>query len=412
MQRTLFYYLSLFPLTYLALSAVFPMLRTIPFYNQTMALSVICWFSLTILTFPDFYLRRLQYSAIAFLYISYTIFIPYLVNNMEVGNRYMMYTQIPMFYIAFELNRSFGRNRDNIKIILFTLPFGLFTMVKTLYAYRSNEFASRAAKIMDEQGFELVRSGIGGYEYIYFLVFIFAIMLLLNPEVKRLAHLRKYSLYSAMIFVVFAHIYLSRFALAFLMALGILFFKYSPSIKNIRVLVFYLFLGVLGVFFSMEIVLFLIEQLLALLGENQISEKLIEIQIFIQQGYMNTYLFSRYENYSFSLSAISQFPILGASLAAHGNLKDYIFEAGNHSHVLDTMAYFGVLISMFQVYIYVEPFNRMTKRFGGHRTMIQLVIALFIILAVLNNISPSIGYAVYFIMPTIMERIRQENMEI
>ena len=111
-----------------------------------------------------------------YVYIIYTVVISYVAGNGNIGNRFFELSQLPVFYLAFENNRKLGRNKDNIKILKWLLPFVLFTCFQTLNAYRTNPYISRALKSSLGLGTEYMAQGVGGYEFIYFLIFVVCIL--------------------------------------------------------------------------------------------------------------------------------------------------------------------------------------------------------------------------------------------
>src|SRR5699024_270091 len=82
-------------------------------------------------------------------------------------------------YIVFEYNKIHFSNVLNRNIVLITLFFSLITLIRTGLALIQNPQVSRSLKATGEYSEALYRSGIGGYEFIYFLVIMVPILMLL-----------------------------------------------------------------------------------------------------------------------------------------------------------------------------------------------------------------------------------------
>ena len=83
---------------------------------------------------------------------------------------------------------------------------------------------------------------------------------------------------------------------------------------------------------------------------------------------------------------------------------------GQHSQVLDTFALFGIFIGILQLYILFKPFHIYLKDANIYlSSFAEVVVLLFFIQVTINNITPSIGFAVYFIFPTTFNYIKFSN---
>ena len=78
-----------------------------------------------------------------------------------------------------------------------------------------------------------------------------------------------------------------------------------------------------------------------------------------------------------------------------------IINLGNHSHLLDTFAIYGLGFGILQVYIYIIPLlTRINKINGYYESQAILICIVFFMFFTLNVMTPSVGFAVYFIYPT------------
>ena len=139
-----------------------------------------------------------------------------------------------------------------------------------------------------------------------------------------------------------------------------------------------------------------------------VTQKLIEIKSFISSSNMDIFIYHRYLNYSYSFSLFLDHPLFGAISAPSLGPKIDVFAHGNHSHFFDTTAYYGIFVLVLQLYVYSFPIIELLRKYQIYRSTIITGYILFIILVVLNNITPSIAFAIYFVTPTMIEYYDRE----
>ena len=162
----------------LGLFSFFPFIRAISFFNQLWSVLLMILVASIFLTSKRS--RILKPSRLTFFivfYIIYTIGVSFISGNLSITNRFIELSQIPMFYLAFEHNRKLGRNMNNFRIIKLLSPFIIITCILTLKEYTITPYISRMIKTGAVEGREIMASGVGGYEFIYFIVFIFSILI-------------------------------------------------------------------------------------------------------------------------------------------------------------------------------------------------------------------------------------------
>jgi len=121
---------------------------------------------------------------------------------------------------------------------------------------------------------------------------------------------------------------------------------------------------------------------------------------------------ARLNVYQESISIFINNPIFGIifyPLAV--NASGELIAFGQHSQILDTLALFGILIGLLQLYIYVKPLkDRITVGLKKYDIFAITIMISFLIVSVFNNVTPSIGFAVLFIYPTISEIIKKQKL--
>ena len=363
-----------------------------------------------LLSSPKYILLPTLHRLSIYVYILYTVLFAYLSNNADIGNRYIELSLIPIYYMAYEKNKLFGRSRDNRILIILLTPFVFITNFTTLNAYRVNPYISRAAKKQYDYGVEHLKTGIGGYEFIYFLVFVFMILTFFIYKNNKIINKKQTTVLLIVLSVFAVTIIYSNYTLALLMLIMIIIIRLLfPRFNNIHYLFLWLVLLIVFVMFSNEIILFILKALQSVLGDTRNAAKILELKYYIETNYMDSSLFSRYSVYIYSIEAFIHHPIFGTLATSQENIFKNVARFGNHSQLLDTFAFYGLGIGVLQLYIYLKPIkSRIVKINGSFDSLPILLMLLLIILITLNVMTQSIGFAIYFISLTIDDWIKEK----
>lgn len=407
-KRSIFQILSLIMIYFLAVSSIFSPLRALTYYNLLWAFCIVGWFALTALDNPRYVFNLTIYKFAIYFYVIYTVAFAYLTNNGPIGNRFFQLAQLPLFYMAYEKNKLSGWDKDNRILIALSTPFILITCYLTLNAYRINPMISRAVKKQYEIGVEYMKMGIGGYHFIYFLVIAFAILLFFIFNKYRPIN-RKLKILGIGVLLVFAmNIILSNYSLAFLILIVIVFMRIFFSRINVKTVFFYSLPIAILLFFSNQILLLFLDNLQSLIRGSLNASHILELKYYLSSGYLGNAMYSRYEVFNYSIQSFIHNPIFGT--LADPNIIVGVAIYGNHSQIFDTFAFYGLGIGVLQLYIYLTPIKeRIVNVNGSYEGLPLLIMLLMIILFTLNNATPSIGFALYFIFPTVYDWIHREN---
>ena len=323
-------------------------------------------------------------------------------NNGPIGNRYFELAQIPIFYWTYQKNKLIGRNKDNRLIIKGVIPFILISCFLTFKAYLVNPHSIRAAKQKYESGIELMQMGVGGYNLVYFLVILVAIMIYVyfntNVKIRNKYRFLHFVIFTSSIIIII----ISNFTTALLLLIFMFACFFFPKKINFkRILLFFIFPMFLLLIFSNHILVLLLDKLSQLLVGSLNASRIIEIKRFLVNNEIGFSILSRYETYYYSLQAFLNYPLFGSLIASPGDPFYNVAGLGNHSHFIDTFAFFGVGIGLIQLYIYLHPIKLRLKKINGlYDRSIMIIMLILIIILTLNVAMPSIGFALYFIFPT------------
>lgn len=411
-RRTLLYKFSLFLIWCLAVLSIFSPLRAFPYFNQLWTVCILGWIAVTILDSPKYIFRPSAYRLSVYVFLIYTITIAYITNTAAIGNRFFELAQIPLFYMAYQKNKLFGWGKDNLRIIAWVIPFVLITSYLTIKTLLTNPWASRGSgNVKVSDGIELVQKGVGGYFFIYFLVFAFAILLFILFNKKHLFEF-KYKIIDFFVLFMFAvNIILSNYTTALMLVILSILIRFFGS----RLLGKYKVIYLLGFFIFFVFSTFLLNSILNYLAEFLVGSsnaaRLVEIQKFLFSNEIGQSSAARVNVFNESIQAFFHNPIFGiiintSSVSQIGKLQGL----GNHSQILDTFALFGFGIGMLQLFIYLKPIFGRIKNIDGSFSVLSITILLLLcILFTINTATPSIGFAVYFIFPTAYDWIQKNS---
>ena len=391
---------------FLAVGTIFSPLRMIGGYNQLMAILLIMLMVLLALQSYRLKPKHTLFNILVYIYIIYTTVFPYLVSAISIGNRYLHLSLMPIFYLAYVRNKDMGQVSTNYIIILLVSPFIVLSSIFTIKAYQSNDYASRAAKHVDQEGLDLLASGVGGYELVYFMLFI-AIIALFTVNRKTLLNINFTNVIIVVVLFVSTYIIvksnytIAAYLLYISLSLRILLYKITTARLIIAATILLFTVG-----FISTLVPIIFDLLYAFSFSNAAIIKLLEVEAFINSNYMGEAIFNRYSVYSYSYNAFVENPFWGALVDEKYQIAKY----GNHSQTLDTFAFFGVGIGILQIYIYTKPLIGRLKHPKCVNDLLPYVILFsFCMVMTFNVLTTSIGFAVYFICMIYYDYINFSN---
>ncbi|MBV1911777.1 MAG: hypothetical protein KUG78_20965, partial [Kangiellaceae bacterium] len=237
-KRGSFYLISLCIIYVLAVMSFSPPIRALPFFNYLWPFLMMLWLFAVLLSNPRFFTKPDTHQLVTYLFFLYTIFIAFAAGNGFIGNRFLEYFQIFIFYWAYRFNEKNNRQADSVKLIIYLIPVVIITSVMTVMQYVTNPNISRTAKKDTAAGLEQMGQGVAGYEFIYFLVFLFGTLLFIATTKKiKLKFIEKTFLFGLLLLFVL-NIALSNFMIALILVfISILFRVFIPKVTSQRILI-------------------------------------------------------------------------------------------------------------------------------------------------------------------------------
>lgn len=406
----LFDAITLLLISYITISSVFPPLRAIILNNTLMvAISMLSWLIITFIKKPNFYFSPTIQRLIVLIFIFYSFIMPYLFGNEVIGNRYLGITPIFFLYIVYEYNAKYNESKNNLRIIKLTIPFALITLIRTLQALLINPYISRRIKSSGESSLNLLSQGIGGYEFIYFLVLVFPVLVYLTffSGFLKKKYYRIILLFLSIL--VFAVIILSNYFTAFIVALSsilimllVRFVKRQKAFAGIMLIFGIIILLLVG----NSLAIFLLNWMYGWLGNGLTAERILNIKYSILYGNNQIVSTARWDLIRVSIVAFLNNPIFGTIADVQSNVLSFETSAGQHSHFIDTFAFLGLLPGLAQIYIVFQPYFRRLKNSLANELIIPVLYSIVIIFT-FNTVTPSMGVAVSLIAPTVYDYLKK-----
>ena len=397
---------SLFFLIVLAILSIYPVGYTLNGFNAIVTVSTIGWFLFSFLGHARYFIYPNSLRLLMFTFLIYTIGFAFISGNVQTSYQYIEMSQLVLFYLAYDLNRLNKRDADSIFVIKLTIPFIFATNISTIVALLENPLVSRAAQKGGEN-INLFRAGVGGYEFIYFSVFIsiiaFAALLYARFNTKHKI------IVSSILILCCLTVILSNFATAaamLLVGICLLLIFYYFDIFAVPVL-FALVMGVLA--YGEQLSLLAVEFLLDVVGISTTASRALEVINYLYNSEFGAALSEREGVYTISVRLFLENPLFGV-------LWDFGFDGingdkiGRHSNILDAFALYGVVIGFVQLFFYISPIYSRLRNIDGSISFFSiLVVVLFLINFSLNTGVTSVGLAVFFIYPVVFDMIQHNK---
>ena len=390
------------PLLFCFISAVFPPLRV---RGNNALYCLICYFVWLVFTFlqnRNWYLRSGKNSISCFFFIIYTCCIPYLFGSGVIANRYISLMLMPLGYIIYNYYKE-NKKLHVIKVMInIVMIFILITFFRTFFGLLDNPYLSRSIKSVGEYSKTVLSMGYGGYEFAYFItlisMFLFQLFLTSKSAVKKTLYITTYIL--SVIFVLLSN-YFTAFILI-LLSVGILIFsKFRSKTKWVLLIVLIILFLVLS-----ESVLGII---LDILGNHftkgKLYYRLSEMEGAFLNSFMKDFTADRLPTLYKSLNTIYQYPLLGLITTkmdmVNISIEDYNF--GQHSHILDSFALFGIAVGIWNLFICFKVFNK--KYFKSrYKNLSYAFLCSVIILLTFNNLVPACCMVITIFYPYFMDK--------
>jgi len=160
--------------------------------------------------------------------------------------------------------------------------------------------------------------------------------------------------------------------------------------------------------FHKSILSWILEGMIHVLPDSLTQLRLKELQSTLNQFNQIKIATPRWDLMMVSIKTFLDNPVFGLSLSRNRDLFDATISSGQHSFLIDSFAYLGILLGLIQIIILYKPLMIQFKC-KKSRTLVAVVLINFSIIAILNNLTNSIGLFIYFILPFFIDKIELEK---
>ena len=380
---------------------VFPLINEIVNPTIVNLLCIICWIFISGLQDRSYYARPKLKIAICMLFYITTIAYSYLWGQSVIAHRYASLALMPFAYIIYDFyseHKQLGRLKN---IICITFVLATITVVNTFRALLLNPYISRSIKSSGEYSAGLARQGIGGYSFIYFVVASGIIFLHFAFTLKQ-KHKKILSLVAYIFSVIFVMKSNYMTALIVLLVSSLFYFVVNGCKKGKRSILYISFISIISVVIVLNMNSILnglrdflparISRVIYETGSESVFHSIVE-----------EFLLDRWPTMQSSIEVFRKYPIFGAvgngALTYDGSALQGL---GQHSYILDTYAFFGLIIGTWSIYVIAQPYR--DKNWERNSNNIALTVAMGIcifLLFLFNNATESIALVSGIIMPLV-----------
>ena len=318
---------------------------------------------------------------------SYLVVFALLTKNVPLVGRFSEYLilansfQFLLYCQANDLGREL---KILVQLALIVVFIGCIT---TLIGYAIDPHASR----MVGDNPQLYASNIGGYGFVYSLIF-FAIAL--QIMMAQGYWQRRGLFWLVLVFgLCVVTVFSSRFLIGGILLVMLLVFSYltrrPPFHLGRRML--WILTGITGISMVSGFAYWLYQ------NESYLVIKAFDIALTIFSQSDSGYLAERLAKYSSSVDGLIKFPAFGV-LAGGGDVYGWQWY-GRHSFILDNFALFGFFGGTVYLYILLAPWFSYRRRLGMDFQIALVGAATIFVLALTNILTPEILIAAYLVLP-------------
>ncbi len=385
-----------------------PQFKFLSAYNYLCLFVSVLWCVLAFSQNPRFFLGNSKYFFVSVLFFVLVIAFSFIVENKLLINRYSSFIMVPLFYWIYEYNAKYRGIKNSIKILFFSLIFILYTSVQTILKLMLNPYAARSIKTSTEGTEDLFLEGVSGYGLIYAVVILLIVLIPMILDWKKLGISFLGKIFILVLGLSFLYlIILSNYFTALivtLMAILTIIVLY----RNKKMLFILAPFTLLYIMFQKDINVRVLDTISSFVQTDGLTYRRIqEIKAELIFGSRTESVDSRSDVVNQSIDLLSEYPILGYATELGNNFD--LNRVGQHSYIFDTYALFGLFLGTYSFWIMWLPFRyRITPKNGYKLRVFSWTVGFtFMILITMNNLTATMGFAAFFVFPTVFDYINK-----
>jgi len=383
-----------FAIAYLVVWSISPPLEIDLIYRILALAAVTIWAGVWLIRENPIVLDKNQLVSIFFLF---TVVAVTFISN---GDFRGILKQIAFFMlvVCFIINSYYKQNWEELRwLIPVVLLLFIIWNYKTVQVLVVDPTIARRIVRDDEEIYQYLRQGVGGYGLVYPQVCISSAVLMWT--IKALRHNKVYFV----IGLVWAISYVQLISKAgysiaiFTSAIGVILLFFYNGKSGVKA---FLVAGALfaAIMFSIYYIHDFRNWLLEIFDGTAVAKKINDLMATGESGAAEGSIESRMIRYMSSIETIASFPVIGALWRGSG---------GGHSGLLDTIAKYGIWGGWF----FVKAFYSVPNYYKGKyenllvRRMSNAVLVALLIVSLLNSVTYSIYCVILLILPLFFEDV-------
>lgn len=382
-------------------------------YGNATIIRIVCilsWLAISFLSDSDFYLHSSFRVTYVLIFFGLTVLLPYISGAGVIGNRYLALSMIPLGYLIFCFYKRHNMLTSLLKTLAIPAVLLTITMFRTLDALIESPHISRSIKSSGEYSEGLAAQGIGGYHFIYMMVAVAVVVLYVFFKDKRfIVRAIAMGFFLVSFFLIIKSSYVTALITVFAASLVLIILNYAKQGNAISTLIF-IFIAILS-FILLFNLTSIINTFADVLPERIARVLVTDNQNSVYESLIEEFTVDRWPRMAESIDAAIKNPFLGLIVSSDLNISgEGLTGFGQHSHILDTFALYGIGIGLVNVFVMLRPF----KDDNGKRIKRgkALNIAMFVAMAgvlFFNNATDSIAVIFGIVFPLVREIYNPEE---
>lgn len=337
------------------------------------------------------------------------VLLAYIGGNISIGNRYLILSTLLLLPMIYEVSKKQFGHDSLVKLVLLTTPLLIFTNIYTVIRTMQNPYISR---MINYNSYLLLRQGLGGYSYVYSMMFIVFASIMYLLYFKKKKRTEKYLIILLLItgvILILVTNFLTAIALLVIFIIITTFTSFNTKNKQILVPFFCSILLLIWLFWGQSIELYLTRIIIRFSGNGRIARVLINNSFGNSIGSIwHEFTIDRLPTIVSSINGLKTHPILGLALTVDVDSLGYFEGFGNHSLIVDTLALYGIPIGVIYTVLLFKPFFKKNLMKKNNKAITVPFLVCAIIFCLVNNMNVSIGYACYFYGFVFISKLTQQ----
>ena len=343
------------------------------------------------------------------LFLGVLYFVAYSFYNPIYGNRYLGISFLFFGPVIYEYYKSMNKQYIFKYVFIILTPLVLFTAFKTGSALLTNPYISRLIKSDGgNESIKILKQGISGYSLIYMLTFLSSIFLYVFLKEKAI---KRKSIclvaYIGSLFIIILSNYFTAL-ITCIFSFVILVIMNEAEKQGSLFVIFIIAVAVIFVVFGDEIINGLIDLILKIAPDGKTAERLSVMQGDFLKNFWDEMKKDRIPVLESSIKTFIENPFFGIM----SNTEDGMWKftvLGQHSHILDTLAIWGMIFGYVNIRILFLPFTK--ERRIKCKPLWTVMLLNVIIIFLFNNAINSVAFAMYWVFPFVCDYYGKEKIE-